>query len=137
MTYGVDLYPLGGGGGGILVKLQTRTEFQRMADLSLATSLEKERVRDYFLDNNDGWQMQALTRHVEEDEDRQRQQREDAVADKVREGDVLRQGGGGGVLMITHARWWWWRGARGGYSRFPLPPFSGVVKAHLVPLCEF
>lgn len=36
--------------------------------------------------------MQTLTRHVQEDENRQRQQKADAVADKVREGDVSRQG---------------------------------------------
>lgn len=71
---------------------QTRTEFAHRADLRLAASLEKEKVRNYFLDNNDGWQMQTLTRHVQEVEDRVRQREADAVADRVREGDVLRQG---------------------------------------------
>lgn len=49
-------------------------------------------MRDYFLDNNDGWQMQALTRHVQEDEDRERQRKRDAEAEKVRQGDANRQG---------------------------------------------
>lgn len=71
---------------------QTRAEFKHQADLRLTTSLEKERVRDYFLDNNDGWQMQALTRHVQEDEDRERQRKRDAEAGKVRQGDANRQG---------------------------------------------
>ncbi|CAM9455198.1 unnamed protein product, partial [Ectocarpus fasciculatus] len=70
---------------------ETRTEFRHQADLRLTTSLEKERVRDYFLDNNDGWQMQALTRHVQEDEDRERQRKRDAEAEKVRKGDANRQ----------------------------------------------
>ncbi|CBN79118.1 Hypothetical leucine rich repeat protein [Ectocarpus siliculosus] len=70
---------------------ETRAEFKHQADLRLTTSLEKERVRDYFLDNNDGWQMQALTRHVQEDEDRERQRKRDAEAEKVRQGDANRQ----------------------------------------------
>eukprot|EP00903_Cladosiphon_okamuranus_P006356 g6226.t1 len=70
---------------------ETRAEFAHRADLRLAKSLENERVRNYFLENNDGWQMQTLTRHVQEDEDRQRQQKADEEADKVREGDVRRQ----------------------------------------------
>lgn len=73
---------------------QTRKEFVHRADLRLAASLEKERVRDYFLNNNDGWQMQTLTRHVQEDEDRERKRKEDAEAAKVRDGDIERQGGG-------------------------------------------
>lgn len=75
-----------------VTRRQTRTEFAHRADVRLAASLEKEKVRNYFLGNNDGWQMQTLTRHVQEDEDRQRQQKADAEADKVREGDVVRQG---------------------------------------------
>eukprot|EP00752_Nemacystus_decipiens_P014278 g12698.t2 len=70
---------------------ETRAEGVHRADLDLAASLEKEKVRNYFLGNNDGWQMQTLTRHVQEDENRQRQQEVDAVADRVREGDVRRQ----------------------------------------------
>lgn len=79
-----------------LEKRQTQTEFRHRADVQLATSLEKERVRDFFLDKNDEWQMQTLTRHVKEGEDRQRQQDEDAVANRIRRGDMLRQGEGGG-----------------------------------------
>lgn len=79
-----------------LKKRQTQTEFRHRADVQLATSLEKEKVRDFFLDKNDEWQMQTLTRHVQEDEDRQRQRDADAVADRIRHGDVLRQGEGGG-----------------------------------------
>ena len=62
------------------------------AERDLAVSLEKEKVRNYFLYNNDGWQMQTLTRHVQEGEDRRRQQVADALASRVREGDVMRQG---------------------------------------------
>lgn len=75
-----------------MTRRQTRAEGVHRADLNLAASLEKEKVRNYFLDNNDGWQMQTLTRHVQEGEDRQRQREADAVADRVREGDVMRQG---------------------------------------------
>lgn len=78
---------------------QTRAEGVHRADVDLAASLEKEKVRNYFLDNNDGWQMQTLTRHVQENEDRQRQREADAVADRIRDGDALRQGGESGVYM--------------------------------------
>lgn len=71
---------------------QTRKEFKERADLELSKSLEKEKVRDYFLDNNDGWQMQALTRHAEEDESDRRRRIESVESDRAKDGDVRRQG---------------------------------------------
>lgn len=71
---------------------QTRAEFKERADLELTRSLEKEKVRDYFLDSNDGWQMQALTRDFEEDESDKRKRIESVESDRVRDGDKRRQG---------------------------------------------
>lgn len=71
---------------------QTRKEFKERADVELSRCLEKEKVRDYFLDNNDGWQMQALTRHVEEDESDRRRRIESVESDRARDGDLRRQG---------------------------------------------
>ena len=62
------------------------------ADIELSRSLEKEKVRDYFLDSNDGWQMQALTRDFEEDESDRRRRVESVESDRVRDGDRRRQG---------------------------------------------
>lgn len=71
---------------------QTRAEFKERADIELSRSLEKEKVRDYFLDSNDGWQMQALTRDFEEDESDRRRRVESVESDRVRDGDRRRQG---------------------------------------------
>lgn len=71
---------------------QTRAEFKERADVELSRSLEKEKVRDYFLDSNDGWQMQALTRDFEEDESDRRRRIESVESDRVRDGDKRRQG---------------------------------------------
>ena len=71
---------------------QTRAEFKERTHLELTRSLEKEKVRDYFLDSNDGWQMQALTRDFEEDESDRRKRIESVESDRVRDGDKRRQG---------------------------------------------
>lgn len=63
-----------------------------MADLRLSSSLERERARDFFVSQNDEWQMQILTKQVEQDEQRLQQEKIDAKALKVKTGDERREG---------------------------------------------
>ena len=72
--------------------LQTRADSKRVFDIKYATSLEQEKVRNYFLESNDRWQARALARQIEDDEEDRRWREENAEADKVREGDERRKG---------------------------------------------
>lgn len=71
--------------------------FKEKADLNLTKSIEKEKVRDFFLENNDGWQMHTLTRNVNEDEKRRQQMEDDEKTALIRDGDERRQGA---VLVV-------------------------------------
>lgn len=62
------------------------------ADLELARSKESEKVRNYFLKHNGDWQMEALTRQVDDNDERRRKENEDREAAIIEDANQRREG---------------------------------------------
>lgn len=54
---------------------------------------------EYFMRNNDNWQMERLTRQVDDNDERRKKQREDQQAAVVRDAELRRKGP---RLLPTH-----------------------------------